>query len=207
MHHAVQATLEFIKENSGWTFPVVFFVSFGESFVFVSFMFPGTTVMLAAGALVPTGALPLWPVLLGAILGAVLGDSISYALGRRYGHLLDDRWPFTRYPTLLPRGYAFFDRHGAKSVFVGRFFGPLRAVIPLVAGVAKMPRARFWIANVLSALVWAPALLVPGVLATLAIDEIEMPNHWRAAFAALFAVLALGAYVFMRRRGLFGAKE
>ncbi len=72
----------------------------------------------------------------------MLGDAISYWLGLRYGHLTETRWPFTRHPELLPRGYAFFDRHGVKSVFIGRFFGPLRAVIPLVAGITRMPRAR-----------------------------------------------------------------
>lgn len=201
MNDAIHALIAFIADHSAWAFPLVFLVTFGESFAFVSFAFPGTTVLLAAGALVPAGALPLWPVLAGAILGAVLGDSISYALGLRYGHLLDSRWPFTRYPTLLPRGYAFFEKHGGKSVFVGRFFGPMRAVVPLVAGVSKMPSGRFWVANVLSALIWAPALLVPGFIATYAVDEIGIRGSWRAVLAAGAAAAALGVYVLLRRRG------
>ena len=67
-----------------------------------------------------------------------------------------------RHPELLPRGIEFFERHGGKSVFIGRFFGPIRAVIPLAAGVMRMPRGRFWFANVTSALVWAPMLLFAG---------------------------------------------
>lgn len=201
MDDAVRAIMAFITDHSAWTFPVVFLVTFGESFAFISFVFPGTTVLLAAGALVPAGALPLWPVLVGAILGAVIGDAISYALGRRYGHLLDNRWPFTRYPTLLPRGYAFFDKHGGKSVFVGRFFGPMRAVVPLVAGISKMPSGRFWAANILSALVWAPALLVPGFIATYAISSAGIHGAWRAVLAAGAAAAAIGVYVLLRRRG------
>jgi len=201
MTHAVHALIAFISDHAAWTFPVIFLVTFGESFAFVSFAFPGTTVLLAAGALVPAGALPLWPVLAGAILGAVLGDSISYALGVRYGHLLDDRWPFTRYPTLLPRGYAFFEKHGGKSVFVGRFFGPLRAVVPLVAGISKMPSGRFWAANILSALIWAPALLVPGVIATYAVSQVGVHGSWRAVLAAAGAAIALGVYALVRRMG------
>jgi membrane protein DedA with SNARE-associated domain len=56
----------------------------------------------------------------------------------------------------------FFARHGGKSVFIGRFFGPMRAVIPLAAGLLRMPRFWFWFANIASALVWAPMLLFIG---------------------------------------------
>jgi membrane protein DedA with SNARE-associated domain len=62
----------------------------------------------------------------------------------------------------LPSGTRFFAKHGGKSVFIGRFFGPMRAVIPLAAGVMRMPRGRFWFANVTSAIVWAPMLLFVG---------------------------------------------
>ena len=71
-------------------------------------------------------------------------------------------WPFSRNPDLLPSGIRFFQKHGGKSVFIGRFFGPVRAVIPLAAGVLQMPRGWFWFANVTSALVWAPMLLFAG---------------------------------------------
>jgi undecaprenyl-diphosphatase len=73
-------------------------------------------------------------------------------------------WPFTRHPEMLARGEDFFLRYGGKSVAFGRFFGPVRAVIPLVAGMMGMPRARFFTANILSALAWAPAYLFPGMV-------------------------------------------
>ena len=62
----------------------------------------------------------------------------------------------------MPTGIQFFAKHGGKSVFIGRFFGPVRAVIPLAAGVMRMPRGWFWFANFTSALVWAPMLLFVG---------------------------------------------
>jgi len=108
------------------------------------------------------GSLPYWPVLAGALIGAVLGDSVSFWLGQRYGGGIGRIWPFTRNPELLPSGVRFFSRHGGKSVFIGRFFGPIRAVIPLAAGIMRMPRGRFWFANVTSAIVWAPMLLLVG---------------------------------------------
>ena len=100
--------------------------------------------------------------MVGSILGAVLGDSVSYWIGRRFGGGIAQIWPFSRNPELLPSGIQFFQRHGGTSVFIGRFFGPIRAVIPLAAGMMRMPRGRFWVANITSALVWAPMLLLVG---------------------------------------------
>jgi len=162
MEHLVQPTLDFIAAHSSWAVAVMFVTSFGESFAFVSLLFPGTSLLIAAGALMAAGSLPYMPIVVGAITGAVLGDTVSYWIGRRFGGGIARVWPFTRNPELLPSGIWFFARHGGKSVFIGRFFGPMRAVIPLAAGVMRMPRDRFWLANVTSAIVWAPMLLFVG---------------------------------------------
>jgi len=155
MESVVQPTLEFISAHSSWAFPVMFITAFGESFAFLSLLFPGTSILIVAGTLMSAGSLPYWPVLLGAVIGAVLGDSVSFWLGHRYGGGIGRIWPFTRNPDLLPNGIRFFQKHGGTSVFIGRFFGPVRAVIPLAAGIMQMRRGRFWFANVTSAIVWA----------------------------------------------------
>ena len=165
MDAIVQPLLAFIAAHAHWAAAIMFITAFGESFAFLSLLFPGTTLLIAAGTLMSNGTLPYTPVLIGAVLGATLGDSVSYWIGRRFGGGIATLWPFSRSPELLPSGVKFFARHGGKSVFIGRFFGPMRAVIPLAAGIMKMPRAWFWFANVLSALVWAPMLLFVGDLA------------------------------------------
>ena len=162
MEHFVEPILDFISAHSGWAVTVMFLTSFGESFAFVSLLFPGTSLLIAAGALVAAGSLPYFPILAGAVIGAVLGDTVSFWIGHRFGGGIARLWPFTRSPELLPSGIRFFARHGGKSVFIGRFFGPIRAVIPLAAGVMRMPGERFWVANVTSAIVWAPMLLFVG---------------------------------------------
>ena len=162
MEHLVQPTLDFVSEHSSWAVPIMFITSFGESFAFVSLLFPGTSLLIVAGTLMAAGSLPYWPVLTGAVIGAVLGDSVSFWIGHRFGGGIARLWPFTRSPELLSNGMRFFARHGGKSVFIGRFFGPVRAVIPLAAGIMRMHRGRFWFANVTSAIVWAPMLLFAG---------------------------------------------
>ncbi len=162
MEDLAQPLLEFIKAHQSWAIVLMLITGFGESFAFLSLLFPGTTLLIAAGTLMKSGTLPYLPVMVGAILGAVLGDWVSYWIGRRFGGGIARLWPFTRNPELLPSGIEFFERHGGKSVFIGRFFGPIRAVIPLAAGIMHMPRGRFWVANIASALVWAPMLLFVG---------------------------------------------
>ena len=164
MDDVAQPLLDFVQAHSDWAALVMFITAFGESFAFISLLFPGTTVLIAAGTLLSDGTLPYASILVGAVLGAVLGDSISYWLGRSFGGGIGRLWPFSRHPDVLPKGTLFFARHGGKSVFMGRFFGPIRAVIPLAAGIMQMPRGRFWFANVTSALVWAPMLLLVGDL-------------------------------------------
>jgi membrane protein DedA with SNARE-associated domain len=162
MDGIVQPTLAFIAAHSHWAAVVMFITAFGESFAFLSLLFPGTTLLIAAGTLMSDGTLSPAPVLIGAILGATLGDTVSYWIGRRFGGAIARLWPFSRHPEMLPAGIRFFERHGGKSVAIGRFFGPIRAVIPLAAGLMQMPSFRFWVANVASALVWAPMLLFAG---------------------------------------------
>jgi membrane protein DedA with SNARE-associated domain len=167
MDALISETVQFISQHAGWTFPIMFVTAFGESFVFVSLVFPGTSIMIAAGLLVPGGTIHLFPLLSGAILGAVLGDSISYWLGLRFGVTIKSSWPLSKNPALLEHGEALFRHYGGASVFVGRFFGPFRASVPLIAGIMRMPSLQFWIANIASALIWAPALLLPGSIAVL----------------------------------------
>lgn len=165
MDAIVQPTLAFIAAHAHWAAAIMFVTAFGESFAFLSLLFPGTTLLIAAGTLMADGTLPYLPVLIGAVLGATLGDSVSYWIGRRFGGGIARLWPFSRNPEMLPAGVRFFEKHGGKSVAIGRFFGPVRAVIPLAAGMMRMPRTSFWIANVVSALVWAPMLLFVGDVA------------------------------------------
>src|SRR4051794_29270610 len=81
MEAFAQPLLDLIKAHSDWAAVVMFVTAFGESFAFISLLFPGTTVLIAAGTLMSAGTLPYAPVLIGAIAGAVLGDSISYWMG------------------------------------------------------------------------------------------------------------------------------
>jgi membrane protein DedA with SNARE-associated domain len=156
--------LVFIEANKAASVPVVFVLALGESVALLSLLFPATVVLVGIGALIGAGALDFWSLWVAAAIGAVVGDWISYWLGGRYGHAIFKVWPLNRQPDLLPRGERFFGRWGVASVFIGRFFGPLRASVTLIAGICAMQRMRFAVTTAASALVWAAGLLAPGII-------------------------------------------
>lgn len=156
--------LSFVTHHAAWAPAIVFALAFGESLAFVSLLLPATVILVAAGGVLGAAEIGFWPVWTAAVLGAVLGDWASYGLGYHYRETIDGAWPLSRHPELLPRGRAFFAKWGVLSVFLGRFFGPLRSVVPLVAGICAMPQLSFQIVNITSALVWATGVLAPGTL-------------------------------------------
>src|SRR5579864_3098135 len=143
MEHLAAQLIAFIKANPDWAMSVIGITAFGESFAFLSLLFPGTAILIASGGLVSAGAIPFFSTAAAGIVGAVLGDAISFWLGQKFGPMLPGMWPFRRNPDILRRGMDFFQRYGGASVFIGRFFGPLRAVIPLAAGMMRMPAPLF----------------------------------------------------------------
>lgn len=157
-----QAFEEWIIANPGWAGLSIMLISMCESLAVIGLFIPGLVAMGIIGGLVSTGALEILPTLLWAVIGAILGDGISYSIGRHFKEHLPYYWPFSRFPKWLARGEAFFVKHGGKSIIVGRFVGPVRPFIPVVAGMMSMDPRQFFLANVLSALVWAPVYMAPG---------------------------------------------
>ncbi len=200
MDVGIQDPVAFIAAHSSWVGPILFVVCFGESLAAVSLVFPGTSALVAAGVLVQAHVVPLWPVLTCSILGATTGDAVSYWIGRACGHAVHRVWPFSRHPLMLRRSLGFFKRHGGKSVFIGRFFGPLRAFVPLAAGMAAMPARRFWIANVASAVLWAPGVLLPGMVVGFAAEATAQERYVIVIAASSILILGVIGSTIARRR-------
>lgn len=158
------SVIRFIQAEHLWALPVVFGLAFGESLVFVSLLLPATVILFAVGGLIGVAGLDFWPIWLAAASGAILGDWLSYALGYHYQYAITRLWPLSRHPELLARGERVFHRWGVVGVFFGRFLGPLRASVPLVAGICRMAPLPFQLANVASGMVWAAGILLPGTL-------------------------------------------
>jgi len=195
----VRDLLAWVAANPGWAYLGIFTIALVESLAIVGFLVPGVIMMVGSGALIAAGVIDFWPVYLWAVAGAVTGDLASYWLGHSYRDRLSGLWPFTRYPLMLETGVRFFHRYGGKSVAFGRFVGPVRAVIPLVAGMMGMKLGRFLFVNVLSAFLWAPLYLLPGILFGASLELAA-----EAAFHLVVLLLALVGLVWI---AVWGARR
>jgi membrane protein DedA with SNARE-associated domain len=157
-----QDVIAFVRANEVWAAPIVFVLAFAESLAFISLIVPAWGALVAIGALLTTSGLSFWPIWVAGAVGAALGDWLSYWVGQKLEHTVATIWPLSRHPELLPKGEAFVKKWGALGIFIGRFSGPLRASVPLVAGIFAMPFWRFQVANFTSAFLWAAVLLQLG---------------------------------------------
>jgi membrane protein DedA with SNARE-associated domain len=153
---------EFVRAHQVWAAPIMFALAFGESLAFISLLIPAWSFLVAIGALIGPSGVSFWPIWIGGALGAAFGDWLSYWIGFKLEKSVYHIWPLSRHPDLIPRGEAFVKKWGVLGIFIGRFFGPLRASVPLVAGIFAMPYWQFQFANFTSAFVWAAVLLTLG---------------------------------------------
>ncbi|MHA7881419.1 MAG: DedA family protein [Saccharospirillum sp.] len=156
--------IEAFGQNPQWVLLAIALTAFFESFALIGLLLPGVVMLFTLAALAGNQELLLPWVLLAAALGACAGDISSYFIGRwlhpRVAHW---RW-FERHSKVLEQGHWFFMRWGWLGVAVGRFVGPIRPIVPLVAGTLAMPAGIFIGVSVASVLVWAPAYILPGYL-------------------------------------------
>ncbi len=142
-----------------WSFPIAFVIAFSESFVGVSFIVPGTILLITLGGVIGASDIGIFPGWAGAVAGSVLGDWISWWIGFHYHHQIVHMWPFRKFEAQIENALHFFHRWGTAAIFIGRFMGPFRATVPLVAGMSELEFWPFQIANTASALVWAYVIL------------------------------------------------
>ena len=147
----LDAVLNWIAINQSWAYIIVAVIAFGESLAIVGLIVPGAFLLFGIGGLIGLGQLEVWPTLISAMIGAILGDGISFWLGYHYREHLAQIWPFTRYPALIEKGKVFFKRHGGKSIIFGRFVGPIRPIVPAIAGMMRMSVPKYISINILSA--------------------------------------------------------
>ena len=183
-----------------WALAVAFLAAIVEALAIVGTVVPGTFIVMGVAGAAAAAGQPMLPFLGVAVLGAVIGDFLSYWLGFRFRFTIRGWWPLAERPQLMAAADRFFARYGSYSVALCRFIPVLRSTVPLVAGIAGMSTRRFLVANVASALVWAPAHVCPAQLAGLSIERLR-DGDWEAAalLGAGVLLFGLGIWVLHRR--------
>ncbi|QOZ37325.1 DedA family protein [Bradyrhizobium sp. CCBAU 53421] len=201
--------IAFVSAHAWLAYLTLFLAALLEAVPVVGSLVPGSTIILALSALVPGGELKLVPVLAAAAAGAMLGDGTAYMIGHRSQREILSAWPLSNYPRVVAQSEAFFNRWGVLAVFFARFVPPIRAFVPITAGALDMPPVRFYAVNIPAILLWAPAHVLPGVLAVTALhDYAGLPHHqhvgkhlWMFAVAGGAVILALAIWTIRRRHG------
>ena len=201
--------ISFVSAHAWLAYLTLFLAALLEAVPVVGSVVPGSTIILALSALVPGGELKLQWVLLAAALGAVLGDGSAYWIGHRQQREILNTWPLTNYPRVVEESENFFHRFGTWAVFFARFVPPIRAFVPVTAGALGMPPLRFYGVNIPAILVWAPAHVLPGVLAVSALHRYAGLAHhehigkclWMLAVLGGALMVALAVWIIRRGRG------
>ena len=174
MEALIAQIAEFIRQNQFWAGPIIGLMTFGESMFIIGILIPATALLLLTGGLVASGTLPVLPILLWGYAGALLGDALSFWLGRWMGPSVLRCKPLSTHRRTVARARLLFYHYGFYAVLLGRFLGPIRSTIPTVAGVMGMPEFKFQLANLISALFWVPGLLAPGYMAINAAESFNL---------------------------------
>lgn len=188
----IETILAFIQQNSEWAFVIIFIVAFLESIAIVGLFVPGWLLLVGVGTLIGADVLMFYPIAFAAYAGAVIGEYLSYLIGYRY-HDTVLSWAFVaKHEKLINKSREFFEKHGVSGVFIGRFFGPTRAVVPLIAGISEMRKITFFWVNIISGLIWAPLYLIPGILIGAAVN---LEANASQTLIILFVLIAIGVTI------------
>ena len=203
----IDPLIAFVSANAWLAYLTLFLAALLEAVPVLGSVIPGSTIILALSALVPGGQLKLQWVLLAATLGAVLGDGSAFWAGHRTQREILSAWPLSNYPRVIAQSEAFFRRWGAWAVFFARFVPPIRAFVPITAGALGMRPSRFYAVNIPAILLWAPAHVLPGVLAISALHEfggiprhVSLKHYWIIAVIVAAVIVGLAGWAVRRWR-------
>lgn len=187
--------IAFVSANAWLAYFTLFLAALLEAVPIVGSVIPGSTIILALSALVPGGELKLQWVLLAAIAGALLGDGSAFWTGHRTQKEILSAWPLSSYPRVIAQSEDFFNRWGSWAVFFARFVPPIRAFVPITAGALGMVPARFYAVNIPAILLWAPAHVLPGVMAVSVLEDYGFFRHGGAGARHFWIPLIIGGAI------------
>jgi membrane protein DedA with SNARE-associated domain len=205
----IDSLVAFVSANAWLAYLTLFLAALLEAVPVIGSVIPGSTIILALSALVPGGDLQLPWVLAAAVAGAILGDGSAFWVGHRSQREILSTWPMANYPGVLAQSEAFFRRWGSLAVFFARFVPPIRAFVPVTAGALGMQPLRFYAVNIPAILLWAPAHVLPGVLAASLLERYghlaglgaHAKHYWLPLVVGCALAAALTIWTIRRRHG------
>lgn len=182
---------------------------FAEDALFVGFVLPGETAAVLGGVVASRGHVALWLMIAVVIAAAIVGDSVGYEVGKRFGPRLLNSRLLRKHGRRLDRAQSFLRRHGGKAVFLGRFTAFFRAVMPGLTGASRMPYLRFLAFNAAGGIAWGAIFVTIGFVAgasyAVVAKTVGRDLALAAATAVVLAILAWRIRTAMAERALEAA--
>ncbi len=154
---------KFVADHGVWVYALLFVIVFIETGLVVWPFLPGDSLLFVTGAIAAAGGMDIAAVMAVLVAAALTGDNVNYSIGRWIGrrvfHYEKSRW-FN--PAHLARAHAFYEKHGGKTIILARFVPIVRTYVPFVAGIGRMPYARYIGWCVVGALAWVVSLCSAG---------------------------------------------
>lgn len=192
---------EVLKLHGFPAYALVGGLAFSESALFVGFVLPGETAVILGGVLANQGRVSLAGMLLVVVISAIVGDSVGYEVGRHFGERLLGSRIFANRQRGLEKGKETLRRHGGRAVFIGRFTAFLRAVMPGLAGTARMPYRRFLVFNAAGGIVWGAGFTLLGYAAGASYRQVQHYAGRASEVVLALAVIVIIVLVVRHRRG------
>ena len=173
-------------------FALLVFFAFAEAAVFLGFVLPGETALIIGGMLAAQGVWDLGDFFGSAVIAAIIGDSVGYEVGKIFGDRIQSSWVGQRIGTRRwAVAHHVFDKYGGRAVFFGRAQALLRALVPALAGLHKMPYRKFLPWNAAGGVVWGGGVVVLGYAFSHSLPSLERALKWWAVIFVIAAAFAL----------------
>jgi len=153
-----------LEKNPQWIALGIIGASFIESFALIGIIIPGVLLLAIISGLAAT-SLNIIEVVTIAYFSSLLADVMSFFIGYSFRNSINKVWPFKEHPEFLQEGQKFFKQYGMIGLFIGKFIGPIRPLLPITAGSLNMDKRRFFLIEILSCFLWALIYTVPGYYA------------------------------------------
>ena len=183
-----------LQENPEWIVLGLCSAAFIESFALIGIIVPGVILLAAISGLAASTNLSIFYVVILVYVSSCLADIFSFLLGKSLSKKIDRVWPFNNNPSWLEQGRKFSKSYGIPGVFLGRFIGPIRPLIPITVGSLSMNFRTFIFVDLISGLLWAPLYTLPGYFAAKTVLE----DSGNLTLAVSLIALATAFLIFVR---------
>ena len=190
----IGAVTLWLQQNPEWIIFGLCSAAFIESFALIGIIIPGVILLAAISGLAASTNLSIFQVVLLVYISSCLADISSFFIGKYLSRKIDHTWPFKKNPSWLEQGRVFFKSYGIPGVFLGRFIGPIRPLIPITAGSLAMDMRTFILVDLASGLLWAPLYSLPGYFA----GKTALEGSGTLSLAAGLIAIAIAFLFFVR---------